>query len=320
MMVLVFGYALRAQSGTTAWAEYENVRTLVLVPNQNPAAASLQEQIIRSVPEGIRVLLVSPKGTKTPAIAGVEVLDSAIDPVNPWARDFLPHPVRLSSDRFGLVDAMYSSDETSEPDRDLAKAFSVPLFTGLGRSGGARFEHGNFLAARNGDCFLAGDYAVFGVEGTEAVVYGPKDEPKSFMMKDHLKVLRGSYGCKRVVLMPASKPVGVRHIDERIKIVSDDLVLTDRPHYQTILGGLGYRTMLLPQPEQGNAARRNRNYVNSILLNGTVLVPTYGVPEDQEALEIYQRAGFERVVPLEAATVLDAKSGGPHCLSMTFPF
>ena len=320
MMALAIGCATSARAGTSTWAEYETVRTLVLVPNQNPAASALQEQIIRNVPEGIRVLLVNPKGMKAPVFPGTEILESAIDPVNPWARDFLPHPVRISSERFSLVDAQYSSDETSEPDRDLAKRFAVPLLTGLGRSGGARFEHGNFLAARNGDCFLAGDYAVFGVEGSKAEVYGPEDQPESFMMKDHLKVLRASYGCKRVILMPASKPSGVRHIDERLKIVGDGLILTDRPEYRPILESLGYLTALLPQPDQAGATRRNRNYVNSILLNGTVLVPVYGVPEDQEALEIYKRAGFEKVVPLDAAAVLDAKSGGPHCLSMTFPF
>lgn len=62
-----------------------------------------------------------------------------------------------------------------------------------------------------------------------------------------------------------------------------------------------------------------RTYTNSILVNDRVIVPTYGIADDAEALALYgQLFPGRTIVPLDANDIIES-AGAWHCVTMEFP-
>jgi agmatine deiminase len=60
-------------------------------------------------------------------------------------------------------------------------------------------------------------------------------------------------------------------------------------------------------------------YANFLFVNGAVLVPVYGLPQDREALEVFAACCPDReVVPVDCS-VLVRQHGALHCVTMQFP-
>lgn len=210
-----------------------------------------------------------------------------------WARDSLPYPV-VSANGFELVDLQYAKD--FEPDKEIANHFQQPL-----RKLKHHFEHGNLLANRKGDCLVV------------------KDNFSGFITDDNFKE---SYGCQKIIRLPYVQGIG--HIDEVVKFISDTIVLTNEPQFIPILQQLGYDVRNLPQAAQLPAkvvkqgAMPSRSYINSLLVNSTVFVPTFGTPEDDIALSVYRSLGLI-VIGVESSYLSDWGGGGLHCMTMTYP-
>jgi agmatine deiminase len=60
-------------------------------------------------------------------------------------------------------------------------------------------------------------------------------------------------------------------------------------------------------------------YANFLIINGAVIVPTYGVKSDDQALKILRGAFPERVVVGVDASVLVRQHGSIHCATMQIP-
>jgi len=59
-------------------------------------------------------------------------------------------------------------------------------------------------------------------------------------------------------------------------------------------------------------------YANFLFVNGGVLVPTYGVDEDEEALEIFRKTFKDReIVAIDCQTLI-RQHGSLHCVTMNF--
>ena len=59
-------------------------------------------------------------------------------------------------------------------------------------------------------------------------------------------------------------------------------------------------------------------YANFLFVNGAVLVPTYGVKEDEEALKIFRENFTNRdIVPIDCSTLV-RQHGSLHCVTMNF--
>jgi len=59
-------------------------------------------------------------------------------------------------------------------------------------------------------------------------------------------------------------------------------------------------------------------YANFLFVNGAVLVPTYGVKEDEEALSVFKSTFKDRdIVPIDCS-VLVRQHGSLHCVTMNF--
>ncbi len=85
--------------------------------------------------------------------------------------------------------------------------------------------------------------------------------------------------------------------------------------------GQPYRLVPLPIPLPGlhdGARRLPASYVNFLIVNGAVLVPRFGRPQDEAAGRALAALFPEReIVPIDARAFI-AHNGGIHCLSLPF--
>lgn len=83
-----------------------------------------------------------------------------------------------------------------------------------------------------------------------------------------------------------------------------------------------YNLIPLPWPTacfDGDGERIPATYANFLIVNGGVLVPTYNVPQDQEALDVIQSIFPDRkIVGLDCKALID-QHGSLHCISMQYP-
>ena len=90
----------------------------------------------------------------------------------------------------------------------------------------------------------------------------------------------------------------------------------------TDVHGNHYQLVELPLPdacfdEDGN--RLPATYVNFTIINGAVLVPVYGVLQDQKALRILQNCFPDRKIIGVNCRVLIEQHGSLHCVTMQYP-
>ncbi len=86
--------------------------------------------------------------------------------------------------------------------------------------------------------------------------------------------------------------------------------------------GEAYNLVALPWPDacfDEDGQRLPATYANFLIVNGAVLVPTYGLPQDEEAINIIQSVFPERKVIGVNCRPLIEQHGSLHCVSMQYP-
>ena len=128
----------------------------------------------------------------------------------------------------------------------------------------------------------------------------------------------------------------IHHIDMHIKLLDEETLLVgeypsgvaDGPqieaNVQYVLQnfktcyGKNYRVVRIPMPPQNGGYPPNndyRTYTNSLIINKTVIVPTYELQYDTTALRIYRNAmpGY-RVVGIDCNQIIPSL-GAVHCIT-----
>lgn len=86
--------------------------------------------------------------------------------------------------------------------------------------------------------------------------------------------------------------------------------------------GKPYQLVPLPWPDACFAEDGHRlpaTYANFLIINGAVLVPTYGVPQDEVALKQVERCFPERkIIGVNCRTLIE-QHGSLHCVTMQYP-
>lgn len=86
--------------------------------------------------------------------------------------------------------------------------------------------------------------------------------------------------------------------------------------------GAPYQLQPLPFPgvQRGNDGRRlPASYTNFLIVNQAVLLPKYGVPQDEQAKAVFQKVFPERrIVSIDCRPLIE-QNGSLHCLTMQFP-
>jgi hypothetical protein len=151
------------------------------------------------------------------------------------------------------------------------------------------FVGGNILADDDGNCFVVDSSRRFGLKKED---------------------FQSAFGCTEVHFMPFV--AGIGDVDEVMKPLPGGKMLTNDEGYKETLTNLGYEVVMLPK------LGGFRTYANSLVVKGTVFMPTYGVSDDSKAAAVYESLGY-KVVPIRSNYLSDQLSGSIHCQTMAYP-
>ena len=152
------------------------------------------------------------------------------------------------------------------------------------------------------------------------------------------RLLKNRLGCQQVVWLPgdlAGSPVIAgddtdAHVDQIARFVNNDTIVhawvaAEDPRRESLARNVGSLAkqlpevrlvpLMLPQPFRHCDRDIPASYCNFLICNEFVVVPQFGVPEDQAALQAIQALFNDReVVPL-ASRNLSVGLGSFHCLT-----
>ncbi|MBN2088304.1 agmatine deiminase family protein [candidate division KSB1 bacterium] len=241
-----------------------------------------------------------------------------------WCRDYGPWSVyNVVNKSLSLVDWTYSHPRHQDDilSLELAKKINIPIFS----------------ANKFPNDFLVLDGGIFMVDGHDTGISSNLlyrlNTGKS--LKEMESLIYQYMGIKKMILLPFDFPT---HIDLYIKLLDEETLLVGEyppgehnglmidQNLEYLLDNLKtcfnrqYKVIRIPMPplvpgyyfnELGNF----RTYLNSIIINKKILVPTYNIPMDEQALEIYRNAmpGYQ-VEGINCDDVMLSMGGGLHCL------
>lgn len=100
---------------------------------------------------------------------------------------------------------------------------------------------------------------------------------------------------------------------KELKLMEDELQEIAKTH--------NYKLIALPMSEAiyFDDERLPATYANFLFVNGAILVPIYGVQEDEVALNVFKNTFKNRdIIPVDCS-VLIRQHGSLHCITMNFP-
>ena len=200
-----------------------------------------------------------------------------------WARDAVPVPVLDKSDKLTVIDAQYYHGFAV--DEEISRIFSAGY-----KKHDYFYEGGNFQANTRGDCVIVNN---------------------KYHAKIPDEIFNGYYGCKQLIRLPFIDGIG--HVDERARFINDTTLVTDTPSYKDILAGKGFTVQLLPRPSQ-----YYETYVNSLIMDGKVVVPVFNEATDAQALAVYESLGL-KASGGDSISLSNDGYGSVHCITMTYP-
>lgn len=204
-------------------------------------------------------------------------------PMGFWARDAFPFPVIQKDQTAGLVAHQYYRDFDGQNAISEAVQFKMTPYDFV-------FVGGNLMATEFGDCFT---------------IKGPR------MFGTKLETIKNAYGCQSITALPHLSGIG--DVDEVLKVLPNKNAITNQDEIAKIMTEKGYSVQMLPK------LRGYRTYANSLILNGTVFMPSYNDPQtDFAAQKVYESYGY-KVVPVDSRMVSDQGHGSIHCITMAYP-
>lgn len=300
-------------------AEYEPVRGVFLTW---ASYASVLREIVRYVVPTCKAYIIcsDSNSVKSYLISGGVPLDSVrfhIFPYNSvWIRDYGPWFIRKQDNTEGIVDFQYNRPRPSDdtiPWR-IGQAWGIPVY-------GSPLEHpgGNFMVDGHGTGFFS------------SLIY---EENPGYTPAQINQLMLEYSGLEQTIPVKRILIEYTGHIDLWTKILNDTLVMvgeyaSGHPN-DTVLDnradsishcknkeGFPYRVVRIVMPWSTSDAPPS--YLNSLFVNDRILVPLWGLSQDQQALNTYQQylPGYT-VVGINCSSM--ANSGGAiHCITMQVP-
>lgn len=132
------------------------------------------------------------------------------------------------------------------------------------------------------------------------------------------------------------------HVDMYMKMIDHETIMVSEypshlPDYPVIEGivetlsnlvnsfGTNYKIVRIPAPPKANGTYATtlydemRTYTNAVTVNDVVVVPSYNLPMDQEAKEIYEENMPGYTIKMVDAQVLTPIYGAIHCITREVP-
>lgn len=252
-----------------------------------------------------------------------------------WARDHGPITV-LEDDKAVLLDFGFNGWGLKFPaDLDnviTASMHEMGLFVNTARRVPGLILEGGSIESDGQGTILT----------TSQCLLSPNRNPH--LNKDQLEQqLSTILGADRIIWLQNGHLIGDdtdAHIDTLVRFCDPNTIAYvqcddfKEAHYQSLrkmeeelqllktIKGNYYRLIPLPLPDPVFAPDGHRlpaTYANFLLLNGAVLVPTYGQAKDEQALKILKEVFSNRKVIGIDCQALIRQHGSLHCVSMQYP-
>jgi len=233
-----------------------------------------------------------------------------------WTRDYGPTTVEsVSDDRMFFISNTYLTNKIPYQKGDSESAIEMGRYFGLP-------VHRLPLVVEGGNIVTDG-------QGTFIMHDSVLHRNPDVNLEKLEKIMGGYYGCKRLILFPELKGELTGHIDGAVKYIDVDTVMVaqSKPGHvwhddlETMAGqlaetpsatGQNYEVIRIPLPEDFPAG-----YINSLTLNGKVIIPLFGVEEDEIAHEIYRKSMRDHEIV--GINYRDFPVGAVHCQSKEMP-
>jgi agmatine deiminase len=148
------------------------------------------------------------------------------------------------------------------------------------------------------------------------------------------KILKDYYGIHRLILLECLSGEITGHVDMVVRFVDADTIMIAEsdPGYKwhedfekiaiklsalTSATGNRYRIIRVPVADNNNDSLNFWSYINSLIVNDTVIVPIFGVSQDSKSLEIYRKAMPHHKI--KAINMRNYQVGSLHCQSKEIP-
>jgi agmatine deiminase len=160
------------------------------------------------------------------------------------------------------------------------------------------------------------------IKGKDTVILCDKvfRENPRFSERELIKKLEETFNIKRVIFLPTHKSDFTGHADGMVRFINDETVLinkyvADDRQFQLgvrmALHNAGLETIDLSYNPYNNSSNDDACgiYINYLEMDGLIIVPTFGIKEDEEAvLLIEQLFPTKKILTLNSSEI--AKKGG----------
>lgn len=240
-----------------------------------------------------------------------------------WVRDYGPWTVYFeNSDSMAIVDWVYNRPRPNDDNIPVlfANNINVPIYQTTVEPNRLVHTGGNFMVDGLGTGFSSKLILNENSGKTEAQIDA---------------IMNSFMGINRYIKMDNLPYDGIHHIDMHMKLLDEETLLVgqyppgvaDGPYIEANLQyvlnnyltafGKPFKVVRIPMPPQNGLYPPNANYrtyTNSIIINKTVIVPTYEFQYDTTALRIYREAmpGY-KIVGIDCNSIIP-QSGAIHCI------
>lgn len=325
-------------------AQWEEVEYLVI--RWTPEFQNIQRQIVAAAVEECKVLIATQNPSSVQSfltsngidLTNVEFLNAPTNSI--WIRDYAGNTVYTNDvGERALVDWIYNRPR---PQDNLlpthhANYFEVPLYVTDTAPADLVNTGGNFMSDGMGNAFASKLILSENQAGNPYGVSAKNEEQIDQILNDYM----GIQSYRKMTVLPYD---GIHHIDMHMKLLDEERILVSKypdgiadgpqieeniqyitSNFQTPFGN-DYEIVWIPAPPSSTGQYPHnggayRTYTNALILNKTILVPTYRPEVDEEALQIWRDAmpGY-RVIGIDvdnSGENLINLGGAIHCITHT---
>ncbi len=240
-----------------------------------------------------------------------------------WMRDYGPWWTYTNDGEREIIDLDYNRPRPHDDEfpSALGRKYNIP-------------SHVLDLILPGGNLILDGH----GVAIMTDVTFDPSQGGDPNMSVEEMeKFMKDYFGCKKVIILRDMHQDGTGHVDMFCKLLNDTTFIVGRyanpsdgaPGNAEILDeaaarlasetngkGEPFKVFRIPMPPRKWGT--TYTYTNSLICNNKVLVPVYGHPTEEEALNVYRKVlpGYD-VKGFDCNNIISA-NGAIHCITKLF--
>lgn len=325
-------------------AQWEEVEYLVL--GWSSGYQDIQRQIVAAAVDECKVLIATTNqiavenylSSNGIDLTNVEFINAPTNSI--WIRDYAGNTVYTNDvGELALVDWIYNRPRPLDNVIPTYHAdyLDIPLYVTDTAPADLVNTGGNFMSDGMGNAFASKLILTENQAGNPYGVSAKTEAQIDQIMQDYM----GIQSYRKMEVLPYD---GIHHIDMHMKLLDEETILVseypdgvaDGPQiieninyitstFQTPFGN-DYEIKWIPAPPSSGGQYPDnggayRTYTNAIILNKSVLVPTYRPEVDAEAIQIWEEVmpGY-RIVPIDVDNPeepLINSSGAIHCITHT---